>query len=84
MKKIILKTDEIMKVGDEVFTGGMKNIVQGNITKDNAVLIALIVTIGTAFVVHDLITNGYEADIEIENKTVAVSFKPSEYYSQAV
>lgn len=51
MKKMILKTDEIMKVGDEVFSGGMKKIVQGNITKDNVVVIALIVTIGTAFVV---------------------------------
>lgn len=47
MKKMILKTDEIMKAGDEVFSGGMKNIVQSNITKDNVVVIALIVTIGT-------------------------------------
>lgn len=84
MKKTILRTDEVMKAGNEVFAGGMKNIVLGNITKDNAVLIALLVTIGTAFVVHDLITNGYGADIEIENKKVEVSFKPREYYSQAV
>lgn len=84
MKKMILKTDEIMKVGDEVLSGGMKKIVQGNITKDNVVVIALIVTIGTAFVFHDLITNGYGADIEIENKKVAVSFQPRVSYSQAV
>ncbi|KAF5030358.1 hypothetical protein DSECCO2_638940 [anaerobic digester metagenome] len=84
MKKMILKTDEIMKVGDEVFTGGMKKIVQGNNKKDNVVVIALIITIGTAFVVHDLITNGYGADIEIENKKVAVSFQPRVSYSQAV
>jgi len=84
MKKMILKTDEIMKVGDEVFSGGMKKIVQGNITKDNVVVIALIITIGTAFVVHDLITNGYGVDIEIENKKVAVSFQPRVSYSQAV
>lgn len=84
MKKITLGTDKIIKVGNEVSAGGMKNIVRDNITKDNAVLITLVVTIGTVFIFHDLITNGYEAEIEIENKKVAVSFMPREFYSQAV
>lgn len=76
MEKTILKTDGVMKAGNEVFAGGMKNIVPNTITKDNVVLLALVFTIGTAFVVHDFITHGYGADIETENKKVKVSFKP--------
>ena len=64
MEKTILKT------GNEVFTVGMKDI-------DNVVSLALVVTLGTVIIVHDLIKHGYGADIELENKKVKVSFKPS-------
>lgn len=75
MKKMILKTDEIMKAGDEVFSGGMKNIVQSNITKDNVVVIALIVTIGTAFVVHDLITLFLQLSSKMKTVKTAIYLK---------
>ena len=77
MEKIILKTDEVIKSGNEVFAESMKNI----ITKDNVVPIALVV-FGAVFIVHDFIKHGYGADIETEK--VKVSLKPKQYYSQAV
>lgn len=84
MKKTILGTDKIMKVGNEVFAGGMKKVVRDNITKDNVVLITLVLTMGTVFIVHDLITNGYEADVGIESKRFTISLKQGRYYSQVV
>lgn len=78
MEKTILKTDGVIKSGNEVFAESMKNI----ITKDNMVLLALV--IGTVSVAHNLISHGYGVDIETENKKVKVSFKPKQYYSQAV
>ncbi|MBW4845917.1 MAG: hypothetical protein KZY87_10035 [Lachnospiraceae bacterium] len=74
MENTILKPNLVMKTGNEVFAG--------IITKDNVVQLALLFTI--SIVAHDLITYGYGVDIEAENKKVKVSFKPREYYSQAV
>lgn len=76
MEKIILKTDEVIKSGNEVFAESMKNIS----TKDNVVLLVLV--IGTVFVAHNLISHGYGVDIETEK--VKVSLKPKQYYSQVV
>lgn len=75
MEKTILKTDGVMKAGNEICAGGMKNIVPITITKDNVQLLAL-VFIGTVLVAHDLISHSYGVDIETENKKVKVSFKP--------
>lgn len=70
--KTILKTDGITKAGNEALAVGMKNIV----TKDNVVPLAVVFTIGTIFIVHDLIAHGYGADIEAENKKLKVTFNP--------
>lgn len=84
MEKIVLKANQVMKAGNEFLAGGVKNNLTSTITKDNVPLLALIFMIGTVFVVHDLTKHGYGADIETENTKVKVSFKPREYYSQAV
>lgn len=78
MEKIILKTDEVIKSGNEVFAESMKNI----ITKDNVVPLALVGALVTVFIVHDFFKHG--CGIDIETETVKISLRPKHYYSQAV
>ncbi|MDO4275457.1 MAG: hypothetical protein Q4D16_17455 [Eubacteriales bacterium] len=80
------KTSEAKKVGTDVVTQGMRKFSNGAITKDNVIIVASIITIGSLIAIHDLIMHGYgvEGEYESETKKVSAQFRSNAYYAKAV
>ena len=79
-------TSEVSKAGTDVVTQGMRKLSNGAITKDNVIILASILTIGSLIAIHDLIVHGYgaEGEYDPETKKVSAKFKPNVYYAKAV
>ncbi|WP_026893307.1 hypothetical protein [Lacrimispora aerotolerans] len=79
-------TSDVTKVGTDVVTQGIRRFNNGTITKDNVIIVASIITIGSLIAIHDLIVHGYgaEGEYDPETKKASVKIKPNAYYEKAV